>query len=224
MKYTLLTLLFILSIGLVNAVAVEKPLLNVSNCYNLTITADLERGVETPIYFTGCTKTDTNKWFCDCFKVDKTDYLLVMWTDNTILRDERRYQIDIDAQVYNYNLDNINFRVDDWGDYIDLGRADLTHIGDNIKTIKVPEIIYINKTIYEDRIINDTIYQDVINTVYIENTTQIELLNNNITELNNRTSTLNKDVEKYKGRNVWLMWSLIILITILIICLNEIFG
>lgn len=183
----ILMFLFMLCIAFVDSVSattIYKPLVNISNCYNLTVSVDLHNGVEVPIEFPGCSLVSTNEWFCKCFTTDNKVWELGMYTDNTILREKRDYRISIKGMVYDLKENEGNLRVNDWGDYTEVNDNGMDNYGeqDDIRVEYVDKFIQVNNTVYVDKIINNVTYVDKLIyvdrniTTYIENTTRIDEL------------------------------------------------
>ena len=168
----------LLFIPFVNAAIVDKPLVNISNCYNFSLNVDLRSGIDVPISFNGCSQTGSRTWFCNCYSSNNADYHLVMRTDDTILREKRDYRFTIEALVYDFKDDEINLRVEDWGDYIKF-RSNTEHLGDDYEIIEIP--VFINKTVYVDRLVNVSvpIYINNISEriVYVNQTQVVEIEN-----------------------------------------------
>jgi hypothetical protein len=206
-----------LCITSVHAVVIDKPLLNVSNCYNLTVSAVLMAGNISPISFSGCSFLGNDSFFCNCYSIDNRNWSLIMQTDNTILRESREYKITVNALVYSFEKDRLRFRIDDWGDYLDLGDIVNESLGDTREKIIIKDIVYVNNTVFQDRIV----YQDKIveKIVYVENTSKVDSCLNEL-NLTNLTTNLLK-MENYnllndrakaeKTANTWRWVSFIII-------------
>jgi hypothetical protein len=219
MKKYLLIIILLLSITLVSAYnpwayktpatsLINKELVDIDNCYNLTVTYELTNGNTTPVSFVGCTDKGSNTWFCDC-KTTIGTYTLTMSTDGAVIKKDRKYKMTIDYYVYDLNKESNGFTVIDAGTDASVSGKNLEDLGRVVEYIDVP--IYINKTIYVDKIIEKPVYVDVPRDVYIENTTRIDILRNNLTIQLNSTQ-----IELRQARSARNWWMIIAIIFILI--------
>ena len=178
---------------------INKEIVTIDNCYNLTIKYDLVKGNSTPITFIGCKDIGSSTWFCDC-KNNWNEYNLTMQTDGTPLKKPREYNMVLNAYIYDITKSRDTFTVKDYGYDSDIDGFELDDLGKDIQYIEVP--IYINQTIYKDRIVNNS--QEVVKTVYREDVQKVSQLNLQINELNKTNIDLNSDVKHYKVRIRWL--------------------
>lgn len=190
-------LIIILSCNFVFSQQIEKPLVNLSNCFNMTITVDQTDGNTTsPLSFNGCSQTDVDTWFCNCYSTDNHNFSLIMQSDNTILRSPRVYDVKIREQYFTYRTNPITLNVDDWGDYVDLGDVDYEVINRRPQ----PEVRYVDKiklvnnTVYVDRVkevVKEVpILQQINSTVFVENTTRLDECNNELARLQTENTLL----------------------------------
>lgn len=217
--------LSILAITSVHATIIDKPLINISNCFNVTVNADLTSGNTSYIAFSGCSFLGNDSWFCNCFSSDNHNYTLIMQTDNTILRDSRDYRITLDARLYAFEKDRLRFKVNDWGDYIDLGDVVNDSFGDTREKVEVP--IYVDRVVYQDKIVDHNIYVDKI--VYVENTSKIDSC---LIDLNKSNESINIQIrenrlliENNKYLKVIQFWLIVALsVACLVVLLIQIFN
>lgn len=159
---------------------VDKDIETITNCYNLTVHYTRSSGNYTPIYFKDCTDIGGNTWTCDC--KDTTEYHLILQTDGTSWDKERDYKFTVDYNYYDISEAENVFTVRDWGDNYDVLSSDITDMGKNVIVLEKP--VYINQTVYVDRIINQTVYQDRIvpQTIYMENLTHVNSVQGELTK------------------------------------------
>lgn len=215
-----MAILFLLFLPIVNAAItkptnlLDRPLINVTNCYNLTIHYELTDGVATPVSFIGCTDKGNGDWSCNC-REDDNLYTVIMRTDKSIIRDPREYDIDIDGYVYDFYEDSISFRVLDWGDYTEVKGKRLNDLGsdsaddnDNTCSDRV-EVIYLNRTV--EKIVEVPV--ETIREVRVEDTVKINVLNQKITTLSANNTALIDSLERQQNTNntnKTIMWASII--------------
>lgn len=187
LKILLLSLMLILLTTTVSAGMMDKQLMTIENCYNLTVHYELTDGVTTPINFKDCTDKGNSTYFCNCRR-DEGVYNLIMQTDNAIIRDAREYEISVTGYTYSFYKDKENFKVLDWGDYIDNKNKHPRDFGQDSTTCDSGEIeyVYVNQTI--ETIVNKTIEvpvevfkEKIVErniTIQVDNTTMITTLKN----------------------------------------------
>jgi hypothetical protein len=187
-KNYIILFLVLAMIPIVSATVINKELITISDCYNITIHAELTSGVATPISFSGCPLSATNTWQCSC--ITDGDFKLIMQTDDAIVRKERRYKISINYTQYDFVKSKDSFTVKDYGDYIDNTGTDINSIAGDVEYID--KIVYVNYTKYVDRnntvTVNNTVYVDKINTVTVENITRVQLLEQDVATLNSKNN------------------------------------
>ena len=171
-------IIIVLSCQLSSATLINKQLFNISDCYNLTVTIDLIDGNVSPsgFGFYGLSQQSDASFSGSCFSSNDDNWSLVLQSDNGILRDPRVYNIHVKANVFSFKKRSMNFNVNDWGDYVDLGDLNLSNIGKSL--VQDLQIVYINNTI----VVNDTVekvvyqnrtfYQDRI--VYVNQSVPVE--------------------------------------------------
>lgn len=216
MKKYLLILLILLAVpGVLAGSLMDKPLMNVEDCYNLTVHYELTSGVATGVAFSGCTFIGNDSWFCNC-RSDSGSYNLIMQTDNSIIREARKYKVDVSGYVYSFYKDKVSFRVLDWGDYIDNKNTHLDDFGsDKTSSNSVcssdVQVVYINNTI--TKVVNQTVEVpvEVIKEVVVENTSRLDALNTSL------INTHNDYVKLSKNRNGWLLAFIITLIILILV-------
>lgn len=177
----LIGLLLILSISLVSAKddgKSSKQLVEIFDCFNVTVKYSLTDGNTTPIYFDGCSDKGSNTWFCDC-KGYTNGFNLTMRTDRSILRDPREYDISIDYVLYNFYSNSDDFEVEDWGDYVEVNGESIKYTNSSTKCKNSVDIIYINKTVEVIEYRNRTVEVPV----YLENTSKIDECNVRMNDL-----------------------------------------
>lgn len=184
-KNYIIMFLVLAMIPIVSATVIDKELITISDCYNITIHAELTSGVATPISFSGCPLSDVNTWQCSCITTVR-DFRVIMQTDDAVVRKERRYKISINYTQYDFVKSKDSFTVKDYGDYIDNTGNDINSIAGDIEYID--NIVYVNTTEYVDRIVNNTVYVDKINTVTVENITRVQLLEQDVATLNSKNN------------------------------------
>lgn len=201
----ILTIILLLVIAASYAMAATKDrgIMNITNCYNVTVHYDLTDGVAVPVSFVGCTDKGDGTWFCKC-REDDNLYTLTMRTDSAVIRDAREYDIDITGYVYKFFEDDMSFRVLDWGDYIenkgkhtdDFG----VDVGDSDTCSDRVEVIYINKTVE----VPVEVPVEVIKEVRVEDTTKINALNKQLGDMMVNNSKLHADnVAITKKADAW---------------------
>lgn len=196
-------LITILCCNFVLSQQIEKPLVNLSNCYNMTISVSLQEGNESAISFNGCTKTDDNEWFCNCYTTENKNFSLIMQTDDKILRSPRRYDVNIKEQYFTYRTNPISLNVDDWGDYVDLGDVDYEIINrrPQAEIRYVDRVKLVNNTVYVDRIKEVQVLREINNTVLVENTTRVDACNAELTKLQTENTMFNLSYMDLSSKN-----------------------
>ena len=185
---------------------VDKPLnITIPNCYSVNISAELTEGAVSDLQFVGCTKIDDSNFDCNCLNIDNNNFSIIMRTTPDIIRNIREYDIYLNVKYFETYRKTMSLTVDDGGDYYEVYNSSWIDRDKKIIIKQVP--VYINNTIYSDKIVyvNQTVFKDRNVTIekieYIENTTKID--------------ELNKD-KKQMGFVIGVLIGLIILISIYI--------
>lgn len=213
-KLIFLTLILLLSITIVEAAPkwdanlLDRPLMNVKNCFNLTVHYELTDGVAVPVYFSGCTDRGNGTWFCNC-REDDNSYTLVMRTDKTMVRDAREYDIDVEGYIYSFYKDDVSYRVLDWGDYTEINGKQVNNLGKdgegectNADPEEVEKIVYVNQTVEVEKIVEKLVPQEV----RVEDNTKILALTNQVSELEANNTALVQALNEKGGGNSFIMW------------------
>lgn len=187
---------------------VNKELLQIENCYNVTIHYQQESGNVSDLTFTGCKNLGNYTWTCDCRYI--SEYNLTMSSDGAILKKPRVYEFDVQYRTYDIIKFSDTFTVKDYGYEIDISGMKTEELGKDIEYIET--IVYVNQTVYKDKIVNRTV--EVIKEVPVDNLTTITRLNGDITELRNNNTALSDSNKHLKSANKWLWITLILLILI----------
>jgi hypothetical protein len=190
---------------------VTKDLTSIENCYNVTISYKQTSGNTSDITFPGCKKITTYNWTCDCHNVIG-EYNLTMSSDGAILKKPRVYDFNIDYRMYDITKFKDSFVVRDYGYELDIGGMQTDELGRDIQY--VDRIIYVNNTVYKDKIINNI--TQVIKEVEVDNITTITRLNGDIIELQNNNIALQDNIKQYKSSRT-IFW-ITIIVMFLIIC------
>jgi hypothetical protein len=205
----MLALCFILTTPVSGITYANKNILEIDNCYNVTVKYTQTDGNITGLTFPNCKNIYNTTWNCDCRNTIGT-YTLVMSSDATILKKARKYDFTIDYMVYDISEESKNFNVKDYGYDIDVSGIQTTDLGRVVEYIDVP--VYINQTVYKDKIINRTV--EVIKEVQVDNPVTINRLNGDITELRNNNTALDDSNKHLKSTNKWL-WIILIVFTLM---------
>ena len=99
MKKYLILLALLLCVSFVSAATKDIRIMNVENCYNLTVRYELSDGEPVGVKFYGCKDWGNQTWFCNC-RSDLNSYNLVMQTDSAIVREAREYELEVTGYVY----------------------------------------------------------------------------------------------------------------------------
>ena len=206
MKKYLLLLVLLLCMGVVSAATKDIRVMNVENCYNLTVRYELSDGEPVGVKFYGCKDWGNQTWFCNC-RSDLNSYNLVMQTDSAIVREAREYELEVTGYVYSFSKDSKDVRLLDWGDYFEIRTKNVNDFGEDADCEPRIEIKYINRTVEVpvDKIVEvpvDRIVEVPVNVteyVYLENITRISGLENESVSWR----------EKAQNRGLW-MWILIV--------------
>ncbi len=175
------------------AVLVDKPLnISIENCFSVSIDVELEEGSHSDIGFVGCKKLSSKEFSCNCLNKDNNNFSVIMRTDNTLIRNIRHYDLYISVEYFDVYRKTLSVDVEDGGDYYKEYQKDWREVTNKAK--RFIKIEYVNNTVYkdrvvevikerivyEDRIINNTVIEYVNITEYIENKTNIEILEERI--------------------------------------------
>jgi hypothetical protein len=206
MKYLIYLILILYSLNTVYAI--DKILLNIPDCYNVTVKhIDLYSGNKTSITFNGCILYN-NTWTCNCAGIN--DYNLTLQSDNTPLyyNDIRKYHFIIQYTSYAFSYFNDSIYATDDGLGLDINSENNVGIGQNIIYRDVPYYLY------TDKVINNITYKNV--TVYVnKNVTQI-VYKDNITKIDELIYSYNKSLNKSNNNKIIWMVSTIILAVLLL--------
>lgn len=159
---------------------IDKDILTIYNCYNLTVSYQRTSGNVTPVYFKNCNNLGDNTWNCNC-RDTVGDYHLIMQNSGVDLVKERDYKIIVNYSYYDISNANTKFIVRDWGDSFDIRGNDLEDLGKAY--IIVDKIIYVNQTVFVDKIVEKEVPVNVpVDKIvyvdnYIENTTITDACN-----------------------------------------------
>lgn len=167
---------------------VDKELTSIDNCYEVTIYIEQTSGNSSPVYFKDCTDEGGGVWICNCRDFDG-DFNIVMQTDATPLRKERKYKVTMNYTIYDDRTrSKDSFTVKDFGDYADTSGIDSEVLGRDVVT--VDNIVYVNHTDIQIEYRNNTLFRDVIKEVYVENMTHIKSLQDDIDRVNGKNKTI----------------------------------
>lgn len=181
--------------------AIDREILTISNCYNISLRVKQTEGVKVTPSFKDCTDEGSGYWSCDCH--DTEDYNLIMRTDGESIDEDRYYDITLTYYLYDLNKEKNSFTVRDRGNDVSTSGENIEDLGKDIVVVEKP--IYINQTVYQDRPVDRLVYVDKI--VNIENLTKVKLLQENITSLQQEL------VAKDKSRtwpNIFLIISILV--------------
>ena len=185
-------------------------------CYNVSVHTYLSSGNYTNVQFPDCYKYGLNDFFCECR--DRGVFNLTMITDDRYVDPQRFYKLDIEIAQYNIDYSKGVKIVKDYGTF---SKVDGEINGNGNNAIKVPVYIEINKTVYVDRLINNTvtvegqtIYVDKI--AYIENNTKIDDMKQQLNQSNNILLHTESKLKNYQ-------FATLIVSVLLIICILIIF-
>lgn len=190
---------------------IGKFILNIPNCYNVTIDVTQQTGNTTIPTFDGCTQTTSNThWYCDCHNI--VGFNLTMHTADTQLseRDARWYEIDVSYTQYQLNTSIAQLHVEDWGNQA-LAHGTPENMGGCSDVVYLPQIQYVNittpgKTIYVDRNIT------VEHTTTVEDNTKILALTNNLTTCQAESDGKDASIKHYRSESGWLIFALVIVV------------
>lgn len=199
-KFLLLTFLSVILLGFsfsdVSAVLVNKPLnISVANCYSVNISVNLEMGRETDLRFVGCDKINNNAFNCRCLNSANNNFSLIMQSDNAIVRDLRDYDIYVSANYFDVKRKTMSVIVTDGGDYYEVSAKDW---------VERNQAKYVEKLVYVNQTINNTIFQDRI--VYVPEIRNVTIEHNNtlyvnVTQFVENTTRVNQALQsKYNWR------------------------
>jgi len=204
MKYKTLLLLILmcLTIGIADAVIVDKPLnITVSNCYSVNISAEQTSGVISDVSFVGCDKIDTTNFICKCWNNENKNFTLIMRSDNAIVRNIREYDIYLSVKYFETYKKTMSVSVEDGGDYYETTNTSWNDKDIKYKIKEVP--VYINQTVYVDKIVEVPKEVMVYRNITVQNITYIE----NVTRIND----LEKEV-KFKQTVNWIAFISILIL------------
>lgn len=213
-KQPIYVLMLILSISL--AIAIDKPILQIKNCFNVSIDDSLLQGNYTSISFKDCSKVNSI-WYCDCHNVGGL-FNLTMQTDGSNLgsRDWRYYRFDIDYNTYTLDHSQGSLLLVDYGSWFNIKSNGIEYLGQN--TVEVHDIVYQDREVFRDVIKNVYVDRNITVIEYIENTSKIDDLT---IELNNSHAYSRDMTKKYNDLNkvnIYL-WIMLVLMCVPIIIL-----
>lgn len=210
---TSLLLLFCISIVNAKIVNVDKKIIEVDDCYNLTVHYTQTGGNASPIKFLSCKDLGDNTWFCDCKNSGRT-YNLTMQSDGTILNKPRVYDFNIQYRTYEITKFSDSFTLKDYGYDVSTSGLETEELGRDIETVY--NTVYVNRTVYVER--NKTVEVPKYVNVYVDNQTKLDALYSNISNLQWDNAYYDKRVHKLKfWRNTFIiMFSLTLLFALYI--------
>lgn len=153
--------------------SLDKVILQIPNCFNVSVSSELLLGNFTPIKFRDCSFVNRS-WICDCHNV-KGVFNLTLQNDGVNLDSKfwRLYRFDV---VYNvYELKNFYGKliVNDMGGGFNIKGNSINYVEPSVLTVH--DVVYVNNTVdrivyvdrnvsypvYVDRVVNNTVIQDV---------------------------------------------------------------
>lgn len=222
MKYLIYIMLFL---GLISIVAAtDKQLTSIPYCFNVSIYYELLDGNYTPVAFKDCSILAPNYWVCDCHNYVGI-YNVTMQSDGTFYYPSRIYKIIVNYTTYNLDSYNDELTVQDYGTNTEVN-GEVIDMGKSYYTLT--QVYYMNNTVYEDRVINNTYYVNV--TQYYENYTTIDAyayqlyitndsLNNITKVLNTTDNQLKTSISngKNKDNKIFWLWTTMIIIILIVV-------
>jgi len=184
----------------------------ISACYNLTIHVEQDSGNRTIPRFDSCVNVGgTMDFTCDCKGID--NFNLTMYTDDTPVTFDyygkditRWYKLTIGITQYRYNSSTADVIVHDWGNTA-VANGKPVYLGECSDVVYETRTEYINVTTP-----GKTIYVNQTQIQYIENTTRINELNNNLTQCQTESTDKDAAVNHYKSKSGWLIFALVIVV------------
>lgn len=219
MNKSILTIMLLICVA--SAAGLEKNTgINITNCWNATITLEQEEGAPTEVGFKGCTKQTDGTYQCNCYNTANDPFWIIIVSDGNIIREAREYEIKVDSHIMQLKERELEFDIKDWGDYIDNATNIKSKLVSNdTKYIEVP--VYINKTV--EKIVKEYKYINTTEYIkeYYENTTKIEEYRR---ELNETVNTKDKEIQELKKKYKISLYvgSALIIATLIIIVMQAI--